>query len=384
MKFIQKIACGLFAGATLFAIPAFADKEAKPPKAETKITRPRVDVVFVLDTTGSMGGLIDGAKAKIWSISNEILRGTPTPEVRVGLVAYRDKGDDYVTQLTDLTTDLDSVYDKLMGFQAGGGGDTPEHVNQGLKDAIDKMAWSKDKDSLKIIFLVGDAPPHEDYNDKFDHLSLAKKAIERGIIINTIRCGSDPDTGRVWKEIAERSDGSFVTIEQSGGVAVISSPYDEEIAKLGAKLDSTVVSYGEASARKKAEDARESASGAVSAAPAAAADRATAKSSSYTSYAADLISEIEAGRVKLEDVKEESLPAEMKTMSAAERKSHVEAKLKERAELRKEIKALDQKRAEYLKKEAAKGAEADSFDSAVEKAIHEQAKKKGISYKESK
>src|SRR4051812_47335548 len=75
--------------------------------------KPKVEVVFCLDTTGSMGGLIDGAKAKIWAICNQIAGGKPTPDLRVGLVAYRDKGDDYVTKVFDLTDDLDRVHGEL-------------------------------------------------------------------------------------------------------------------------------------------------------------------------------------------------------------------------------------------------------------------------------
>src|SRR5262245_48121076 len=84
---------------------------------------PRLEVVFVLDTTGSMGGLIEGAKKKIWSIANEIVRGQPKPEVHVGLVAYRDKGDEYVTKVIGLTDNLDKIYAELTQLRAGGGGD---------------------------------------------------------------------------------------------------------------------------------------------------------------------------------------------------------------------------------------------------------------------
>src|SRR5213594_3107126 len=108
-----------------------ADTEKKPAAK-----KPKVEVVFCLDTTGSMGGLIDGAKAKIWAICNQIAGGKPTPDLKVGLVAYRDKGDVYITQVHDLTDDLDHVHAKLKTFTADGGGDIPEHVNQALFDAV--------------------------------------------------------------------------------------------------------------------------------------------------------------------------------------------------------------------------------------------------------
>src|SRR4051794_19740300 len=132
----------------------------KKPVAEPK---PRVEVVFCLDTTGSMGGLIDGAKQKIWSLCNQIVGGKPTPELKVGLVAYRDRGDAYITKVTDLTADLDAIHETLMSFKADGGGDTPESVNEALYVALNNIQWSSDKNALRIIYLVGDAPPHMDY-----------------------------------------------------------------------------------------------------------------------------------------------------------------------------------------------------------------------------
>src|SRR5262245_43071540 len=105
----------------LVALAARADEPQQAAK-------PQVEVVFCLDTTGSMGGLIDAAKKKIWSISNQIASATPTPRVKIGLVAFRDRGDEYVTKVFDLTDDLDGVHVNLMKFQANGGGDTPESV----------------------------------------------------------------------------------------------------------------------------------------------------------------------------------------------------------------------------------------------------------------
>src|SRR4051794_14904662 len=83
---------------------------ASPARADEKpaVKRPKVEVVFCLDTTGSMGGLIDGAKARIWAICNQIASGKPTPDLKVGLVAFRDRGDEYVTKVFDLSDDLDA------------------------------------------------------------------------------------------------------------------------------------------------------------------------------------------------------------------------------------------------------------------------------------
>src|SRR5262245_1049263 len=111
----------LFAAAVLLGAAGlllFGNAPAAHGRTPGRRTKPHIEVVFVLDTTGSMDGLIDGAKQKIWSICNKIASGRPTPDLKVGLVAYRDRGDAYVTKVFDLSDDLDAVHSNLMGFKA--------------------------------------------------------------------------------------------------------------------------------------------------------------------------------------------------------------------------------------------------------------------------
>src|ERR1043165_4190238 len=151
-----------------------------------------LEMVFVLDTTGSMGGLIDGAKQRIWGIINEVMQTPAHPNVRVGLVAYRDHGDQYVTQILPVTNDLDKVYTTLMDFRADGGGDGPEDVRQALSDGVLKAGWSKPSaDTAQVVFLVGDAPPHDDYAQEPDTLLTTAHAVKSGMTVNTIQCGAD-------------------------------------------------------------------------------------------------------------------------------------------------------------------------------------------------
>src|SRR5262245_43881022 len=82
--------------------------------AHSAAARPTVEVAFVLDTTGSMGALIEGAKRKIWSIATAIVDSNPEADIRMGLVAYRDIGDDYVTRTFDLTADIQDLYANLL------------------------------------------------------------------------------------------------------------------------------------------------------------------------------------------------------------------------------------------------------------------------------
>jgi hypothetical protein len=355
--------------------------------APEPIRKPKVEVVFCLDTTGSMGGLIDGAKAKIWAICNQIAGAKPTPELKVGLVAYRDKGDSYVTQVHDLTGDLDAIHAKLKTFTADGGGDEPEHVNQALHDAVNKIKWSDDKKVMKIIFLVGDAAPHMDYTDDVKYPETCKKAVGKGIIINTIQCGTSAECTKYWKDIAVKSEGSYAAIPQEGGVVAIDTPFDARLAEINTKLTRTVVAIGDGRARREAEKKLE---GALALPPASAADRAAFAGKTGAAGgggfggpggARDLVDEaFKDGKVDkdaLRKVKEAEMPEELKKLKTdAEREKYIKEKAEERAKLNKEAIELDKKRSDYIAAELKKkGKGKDSFDSNVLEMLKKQSKK---------
>ena len=169
----------------------------------TPAAKPVVEVAFVLDTTGSMGPLIEGAKRKIWSIATAIVDTNPDAEIRMGLVAYRDIGDEYVTKTFNLTTDIQDLYANLLELRARGGGDWPESVNEALHVGVTKLSWTQGAEICRIMFLVGDAPPHMDYAQDIKYPEVMRMARERDIIVNAVQAGGARDTERVWREIAQ-------------------------------------------------------------------------------------------------------------------------------------------------------------------------------------
>jgi Mg-chelatase subunit ChlD len=215
-------------------------------RAGTEPNAPRsgVEVVFVLDSTGSMGALIEGAKRKVWSIANTIVASKIAQEGRIGLISYRDRGDQYITRRYDMDDDLDSVSRHLQSFAADGGGDGPESVNQALAEAVHLMSWTPGPEVLRIIFLVGDAPPHMDYRDDVPYPQTCREAVQAGLIINTVQCGTNLETRRFWEEIARLAEGAYVALQQSGNMTATTSPYDKEILRLATELNRTVVVYG--------------------------------------------------------------------------------------------------------------------------------------------
>lgn len=354
----------------------------RPVELEQTVTeQPTIEVVFVLDTTGSMGGLIEGAKQKIWSIANAMVTGEPRPQVRMGLLAYRDRGDAYVTRLTPLTDDLDAVYEQLMGFSAEGGGDTPESVNQALHEAVSSFGWSWDDDTLRLVYLVGDAPPHMDYEQDVAYDKTCELAATQGIIINTIQCGAMAQTTPIWQEIARSAEGEFFQIEQSGGVQAIATPFDAELAELGATLGATWYRYGSAGELADG-DARRERAGRLNelAAGEAAADRAA-----YLAMAApvgrDLIDDVHEGIVDLADLEAEQLPEVMREMTLEQRQAYVAEQATIRSQAQEKIQALSEQRSAYIQEELRRlGGGADAFDAKVLESLKRQAERIGLRY----
>lgn len=340
--------------------------------------RPNVEIAFVLDTTGSMGGLIDGAKSRIWGIINEVMERPERPNVRVGLVAYRDRGDEYVTQITPLSNNIDQVYTQLMSYQADGGGDGPEDVRSALRDGVQRLQWSNSSQkTAKIIFLVGDAPPHDDYTNLPDTLSSTRNARQRGIIINTIQCGGDSETTRIWKQIANTGNGRYFAINQNGGVKIFETPYDNQLAELSAQLDNSYIAYGSSSLRRAAKESNSKMQADIAMAAPAPAKAERAKNKAINSAAFDkqeLVQSVENGEVKLEAIPTEQLPEVLQKKSLNERKTWLDEQSKARSALRAKITALSKQREAYIaaeKKKAANGNK-DGFDEAVSKALKEQ------------
>jgi uncharacterized protein YegL len=207
----MKRATILFSAAVLLtalfsaAVPLFAAEKA-----------PRMDVVFLVDTTGSMGDEIGVVKKSLVDMIAEIEGGTPRPDVRFGLVIYRDRGDDYVTTLFKLTDDTDAVIKEVKGIEASGGGDEPESVNEALHVTINDMNWDRDVNTEKTIFLIGDAPPHV-YDNDYTWENEVKQALKKEIIINTIGAsGLSTDGVDIFTKIAKGSEGTFQYLTYKG------------------------------------------------------------------------------------------------------------------------------------------------------------------------
>lgn len=380
------LALTLILGAGLAPVAMAASEVGGPGcmQVQDSFAQKKVEVVFVLDTTGSMSGLIEGAKQKIWSIASSIAQAQPAPELKMGLVGYRDRGDAYITTRTAMTDDIDTVYEKLMGFSAGGGGDTPESVNQALYEAIERFDWSDDPSTLKIVFLVGDAPPQMGYQDDVKYQASCKLAAERGIIVNTIQCGNLAGTKGHWTKIANLTNGAYAAIAQDSGVQRITTPYDREITELDQKLASLMIGYGDSSELKAQLDKRvRSAKISSIAAPEASADRAiynqsvSGRKNLYGSK--ELVDDLDSGVLKFDEIVSSELPAQLQSKTKDELRVIIAQNNELRIEIQSRLGELAGLRKQH-QEEARKKLPSDGFDMKVLRALQEQGASIGLKF----
>ena len=207
----------------------------------------RIEVVFVLDTTSSMSGLIQAAKEKIWSIATTMGFGAAKSRYQAwgwspfAIVAMLTSRRTYST----CRNDLDSMYASLMDFRAQGGGDGPESVNQALYDAIHKVSWSNDSNVYRAVFLVGDAPPHMNYHNDVKYPVTLAAAANKGIVVNAIQSGQHQYTRPAWQEIASLGHGEYFQVENSGNAVAVATPFDEKLSRLAAELEDTRLFFGD-------------------------------------------------------------------------------------------------------------------------------------------
>ena len=367
----------------ILLMPIFASPEIAQAGTETSAeVRPQIEVCFVMDTTGSMSGLIEGAKTKIWSIANQMIATEPTPNLSIGLIGYRDRGDEYITRVFDLDDDIDAVYADLQGFAAGGGGDTPESVQQALHEAVTQISWSPSTDVLKIIFLVGDCPPHFDYQQDTPYQDTCREAVGKDLIINTVQCGNHAETTAIWQNIADLAEGSFVAIGQSGDMRVVTAPQDKRLAELNVAMGKTLVPYGAVEEMEKVA-AKQTLS--ENAPMSAAVDRLAynRKTGKAVQGKGDLVDDLDAGDTELSKLGKEELPEVMREMSPQEQTAFLSEKKLKRQVIQDEIDSLLKERQAFITKElnaAAPAGEKTGFDDEIKEMIQRQAAKKGLDY----
>jgi hypothetical protein len=340
-------------------------------------------IALLLDTSNSMDGLIDQAKSQLWKIVNELAAAKcgdgSRPHIKIALYEYGNDGlpstEGYIRQVSGLTNDLDLISEKLFALSTNGGNEFCGHV---IQTSLNQLGWSSSSADLKMIFIAGNEPFTQGSVSYRLACSVAK---EKGVVVNTIFCGNfDDGMNTNWKDGADITGGSYMSIEQNRKTVFIATPYDAKISECNDRLNRTYVYYGSSGAEKKAAQATQDRN-AESYGQANKVERAVSKSThAYENSSWDLVDAAKEDAGVVTAAPAAQLPTEMQGMSAGERKVYVDQKSKERAAIQKEILELNKKRQEYLATHTP-AEESNSLDATMIRAIQDKGKTKGLVWK---
>lgn len=341
-----------------------------------------VDVVIALDVSGSMSGLIESAKQRLWDVVNELGRAQPQPNLRIAIMSYGNPqygaNNGFVKIDLPFTNNLDAVNQTLFSFGTDGG---DEYVARVIHKSVHELDWSRNDDALRILFVAGNEEATQD--PSISVASATQAAANAGIVVNTIYCGAENDNVAAgWREVAGQTNGLYASIDQnSAAVANIATPMDQDLADLNQALNKTYIVYGEEGGRNRDNQLEQDAN-AASMSPSAMASRAVTKASTlYDSSDWDIVGAVEAGK-DLAEIKVEDLPAKMQAMDKVEREQYVEEIVVERKALQAQIGKLDEQRRDYISNERSKRTEAEpgGLDEVMQDSIRTQAESKGFTF----
>jgi len=354
----------------------------KPPFSGKRAS---VDVAILLDTSNSMDGLINQAKDQLWTIVQQFAKAKKngqTPVLRVALFEYGNTrlpaSEGYIRQAVPLTDDLDKLSEALFGLSTNGG---DEYCGQVIDEAITRLDWSKEPNGYKVIFIAGNEPFTQ---GTVDYQKACGRAIQSGVVVNTIHCGSNQEgiNGK-WQHAASLAEGEFFNIDQDRAVVHIKCPQDEIIIRLNAELNKTYLWYGDR--KEKASFARNQIaqdSNAQATSESSAVGRVITKAGkAYSNRSRDLVDSFAEDKEILTKVDSEELPDALQAMSPAQRQTHLAEMVAKRAKVQQKINRLAAERKVFLKKERQRLATEtgrDTLGDAVVAAIQRQLIKSGF------
>ncbi|MCJ7554486.1 MAG: VWA domain-containing protein [Ignavibacteriaceae bacterium] len=362
----------------VYSLTPFANQmvDKNPPKKSS------VQLALLLDTSGSMDGLIDQAKSQLWKIVNELAKTKKngnSVDLYVALYEYGKQSipvdEGYLRNIVPFTQDLDKISDELFKLQTNGG---EEYCGKVILNAVDNLQWNKSNNNLKIIFIAGNEPFTQ---GNVDYKEACKKAIKKGIVVNTIFCGNyEEGIQTMWKDGADLADGKYMNIDHNAAIVYIDAPQDDDIIKLGQALNKTYIAFGDYGKEKKELQAEQDANS-MSLSPEVMVQRSVTKSGAqYKNSGWDLVDAKREGKVKIEELKEEELPEEMKKMSVQERKAYLDKMEKEREVIQNKINKLNDERSKYIAQKMLDDKNDNTLDAVMIKTIREQAKQKNYKF----
>jgi hypothetical protein len=339
-----------------------------------------IKVALLLDTSNSMDGLIDQAKAQLWEIVNELSYAKcddNKPNLQIALYEYGNdnlNGDEgYIRQVLTFSSDLDEISKQLFSLTTNGGN---EYCGQVIQTSLNQLSWGTNPDDLKLIFIAGNEPFTQ---GNISYKDAAKLANTKEVSVNTIFCGDyNQGISSYWKSGADLAHGDYMAINHNQTTTYVATPYDDQILQLNQKLNKTYVAYG-SDGRQKMELQKEQDQNAMGYSEANAVSRTVSKSSYlYKNDAWDLIDAEATKTFSYDDLKDSDLPQELKGKNASEIKVYIAKKRQERNTIQEDIQQLNEKRRLYIMQQ--QKTDTNGLENAMINAIKTQAKQKNYKW----
>lgn len=373
--------------ATYGCMPKKEKKSTEPLLVEAMVTEEAktdnaVKIALLLDTSNSMDGLINQAKAQLWDIINKFTHAKcgndVRPDLQIALYQYGNDGlsarEGYIQQVLGFSGDLDEISEKLFSLSTNGG---EEFCGEVIHTSLKQLDWGKNPDNLKMIFIAGNEPFTQ---GKLNYKDAVANAKEKDIVVNTIFCG-DYEQGihGEWKKGATLTGGEYMAINHNKQVVHIDTPYDKVIIELNSKLNQTYISYG-AQGRAKIQLQSAQDTNAMEMEEGVAVKRAVSKSSRlYNNKSWDLVDAAEDDSFELSEIEREQLPQALQDKTEKEIKAYIAEKKTERTRIQKEIQELNTKREAYIAKNQKDDAKGE-LENAMIQAITRQAEQKNYKW----
>lgn len=349
------------------------NKATKPNKQNT------IKVALLLDTSNSMDGLIDQARAQLWEIINELSYAkckTVRPNLKIALYEYGNDGlsnvNGYIRQVSAFTNDLDYISEKLFSLTTNGGN---EYCGQVIQTSVNELEWGTNESDLKLIFIAGNEPFTQ---GPVNYMTASTKAKEKQININTIYCGDYNDgISSMWQQGSQLGNGDYMAINHNQQTVHIPSPYDDSILALNIKLNKTYIPYGKKGRRKVASQSVQD-TNASKYGKANEVSRTVSKSSSfYKNSSWDLVdAETEQEDFSYTKIDKQLLPKELQQKTNKELETYVSIKKEDRKKIQKKIQEENSKRTKYIATEKKKNNINNHLKNAMLNAIKKQGKQK--------
>ena len=359
---------------------ASAEPACTPVVNEVSAKKTKIQVAILLDTSGSMQGLIEQAKSRLWNIVNTLTTlkyNGEAPDIEIALYeygSYKRYDGDYIRRITPLTADLDLISKELFALTTNG---SEEYCGTVIQRAVNELEWGNSKADMKLIYIAG--------NEEFTQGNISYKtaianALKKDIFVNTIHCGSeDVGIGDFWQDAALRGNGKFFNIDANATVRAIKTPFDPQIILCNEKLNDTYIGYGRVGKELKMnQTVQDRNAGSISSANYT--ERAVSKSKAvYKNTSWDLVDKVKEDKDALSRIKKEELPEELRNKSPEELKTFIKQKEEERTLIQKEINELAVKRQIYIDEQLKKEGEnkGDDLGKAITESVLAVAKIKG-------